>query len=95
VVASVLGIAAFTTGITLGVFFLGMYARRVGERAALAGFVAGLAAMTAIYFLTRLAWPWYALVGSAITFAAGWAASLAMPLNRGEGASESERPRRG
>jgi Na+/proline symporter len=78
VVASVLGIAAFTTGITLGVFFLGMFARRVGQRAALVGLVAGLAAMTAIYFGTRLAWPWYALTGSAITVAAGWAASFGL-----------------
>ena len=36
-------------------------------------------AMTAIYFATALAWPWYALVGSAITFATGWLASHAWP----------------
>jgi SSS family transporter len=79
VVAAVLGIAAFTTGIVLGVFFLGTLAPRVGERAALAGLVAGLAAMTAIYFTTPLAWPWYALVGSALTFAFGWSASWLWP----------------
>lgn len=76
VVASVLGIAAFTTGIVLGVFFLGIFLRRVGQRAALAGLVTGLLAMTAIYFATPLAWPWYALVGSTITFTVGAAASL-------------------
>lgn len=79
VVASVLGIAAFTTGIVLGVFFLGLWAPRVGQRAALAGLVTGLAAMTGIFFLTPLAWPWYALVGSLITVAAGLAASLRWP----------------
>lgn len=79
VVASVLGIAAFTTGIVLGVFFLGILAPRVGERAALAGLVGGLAAMTAIYFATPLAWTWYALVGSALTFGLGWAASYLWP----------------
>jgi len=79
VVASVLGIAAFTTGIVLGVFFLGIFTPRVGERAALAGLVGGLAAMTAIFFATPLAWPWYALVGSAITFALGLAASYLWP----------------
>jgi SSS family transporter len=79
VVASVLGIAAFTAGIVLGVFFLGMLAPRVGQRAALAGLLAGLAAMIAIYFATDLAWPWYALVGSTITFGSGWAASFAWP----------------
>lgn len=79
VVASVLGIAAFTTGIVLGVFFLGIFAPRVGQRAALAGLVAGLVTMSAIYFATALAWPWYALVGSVLTFACGSLASLVWP----------------
>ncbi len=79
VVESVLGIAAFTTGIVLGVFFLGILCTRVGERAALTGLVGGLAAMTAIYFATPLAWPWFALVGSALTFAIGWMASFLWP----------------
>jgi Na+/proline symporter len=68
-----LGIAAFTTGIVLGVFFLGMFTRRVGQRAALAGLVAGFAGMTWIYFGTSLAWPWYALAGSLMTGAVGLA----------------------
>ena len=76
VIEAVLGIAGFTSGIVLGVFFLGMFARRVGQRAAMTGLVAGFAGMTAIYFATDLAWPWYPLAGSAMTFAAGWAASL-------------------
>jgi len=79
VVASVLGIAAFTTGIVLGIFFLGSFAPRVGQRAALAALIVGLVAMTTIYFATPLAWPWYALVGSAITFGSGWLASWVFP----------------
>jgi SSS family transporter len=79
VVSSVLGIAAFTTGIVLGVFFLGIFAQRVGERAALAGLVVGLTAMSTIFFATSLAWPWFALVGSVLTFAAGWCASFIWP----------------
>jgi solute:Na+ symporter, SSS family len=79
IVSSVLGIAAFTTGIVLGVFFLGLFTRRVGQRAALAGFVFGLAAMTSIFFATSLAWPWYALVGSLLTVTAGLAASWVWP----------------
>ncbi len=79
VVSSVLGIAAFTTGIVLGVFFLGIFAQRVGQRAALAGLVIGLSCMSIIFFATDLAWPWFALVGSAITFAAGLGASLIWP----------------
>jgi SSS family transporter len=83
VVAAVLGIAAFTTGIVLGVFFLGTFTRRVGERAALAGLVVGLAFMTWVFFATSLAWPWYALVGSGVTFAVGLAASVAWPREAG------------
>jgi len=79
VVGAVLGIAGFTSGIVLGVFFLGLWADRVGERAALAGLVAGAVAMTAIFFATPLAWPWYALAGSAIVFATGLGASYAWP----------------
>ncbi len=79
IVSSVLGIAAFTTGIVLGVFFLGMFTRRVGQRAALAGLVFGFAGMTWIYFATPLAWPWYALVGSLLTAIGGLAASVVWP----------------
>ena len=79
VVSSVLGIAAFTTGIVLGVFFLGIFAPRVGEKAALVGLVVGLSCMSLIFFATPLAWPWFALVGSAITCAAGLGASLVWP----------------
>lgn len=79
VVGAVLGIAAFTTGLVLGLFFLGIFLERVGQRAALAAFVCGLAAMTAVYFATPLAWPWYALAGSAFTFAAGGLASHLWP----------------
>jgi SSS family transporter len=79
VVSSVLGIAAFTTGIVLGVFFLGIFTNRVGQKAALTGLVVGLAGMTWIFFATDLAWPWFALVGSAGTFAIGLAASYVWP----------------
>ena len=79
IVSSVLGIAAFTTGIVLGVFFLGMFTRRVGQQAALAGLVVGLAGMTWIFFATPLAWTWYALAGSLLTIVAGLAASYLLP----------------
>ena len=79
VVEAVLGIAGFTAGLVLGVFFLGMFVEGAGSRAALAGLVVGLALMTAVYFGTDLAWPWYPLVGSAVTFTVGWAVSRVVP----------------
>ncbi len=75
VVDSVLTIAGFTTGIILGVFLLGLVGRRIHERAALLGMVLGLATISAVAFGTRLAWPWYALVGSTSTFLFGLAAA--------------------
>jgi SSS family transporter len=71
--------AGFTTGITLGLFFLGLFADRVGQRAALTAFVLGLAGMTVVYFTTPLAWPWYSLFGSLGTFALGLLGSLVWP----------------
>jgi solute:Na+ symporter, SSS family len=79
VVNSVLAIAGFTTGLVLGLFFLGIFSQRVGQKAALVGLVVGLAGMSAVAFGTTLAWPWYSLVGSALTFAAGWLASFSWP----------------
>ena len=82
VISSVLAIQSFTTGIILGVFFLGIFSRRVTEPAALVGLVGGLAAMTAVSFGTNLAWPWFALVGSSATCAIGLAAQSFLGPNR-------------
>jgi Na+/proline symporter len=86
VVDSVLAIAGFTTGIILGVFFLGMLSRRATRHGALAGLVVGLAVMSAVAFGTTLAWPWYTIVGSSTTFLSGLGASLIWPVanQRGE-----------
>jgi SSS family transporter len=79
VVSNVLTIAGFTTGIILGVFFLGILTRRVGQKAALAGMSLGLVGMTAVAFATPLAWPWYAMTGSLGTLGLGLLASLVWP----------------
>jgi SSS family solute:Na+ symporter len=78
VVNAVLAIQGFTTGIILGVFFLGIFARRVDHRSALTGLVGGLAIMTYIKFGTPLAWPWFVLVGSSATFLIGIIASFVL-----------------
>ena len=82
VINSVLAIQSFTTGIILGVFFLGIFSRRVPEGAALVGLVGGLATMTFVSFGTDLAWPWFALVGSTATCAIGLAAESLLVLVR-------------
>lgn len=79
VVESVLTIAGFTTGITLGVFMLGLFAPHTSQRAALAAFALGLLTMTVVVFATSLAWPWYTMTGAGLTFAFGLAASRVWP----------------
>ena len=84
VVRAALTIAGVSAGLLLGVFTLGIGTRRVGATAALVGASCGLATLLAVQFLlpTRgviVAFPWYALIGSSTTFAAGLAASLIWP----------------
>ncbi len=79
VVESVLAIAGFTIGVVLGVFFLGVLTKRATQTSALIGLVVGIVTMAAIVFKTDLAWPWFAIVGSSITFATGYLAALVLP----------------
>ncbi|HSP90093.1 MAG TPA: hypothetical protein VLN08_04270, partial [Vicinamibacterales bacterium] len=75
VVDEVLGIASFTNGLILGVFLLGTFAPRVGQRAAFAGLLCGTAVMLAVKLLELASWQWYVLIGAVVTYAAGMAAS--------------------
>jgi len=76
VLESGLSIASVTLGLLLGVFLLGVLTRRVREWAAMAGVLAGLAAVLYVRFATPVAWTWWVLIGSTVTFAAGYAASF-------------------
>jgi SSS family transporter len=71
-----LSIASILYGSLLGVFLLGLLTRRVGELAAMAGMSAGLAMMLYIKFFTDIAWTWYVLIGTTVTFVIGYALSL-------------------
>lgn len=71
VVTEVLAIASFTNGVILGVFFLGIFTRRVGERGALAGTAAGTIVMLVVWLTGRVSWQWYTLIGSLSTLGAG------------------------
>ena len=71
-----LTIASITYGSLLGTFLLVIWNRRATARGAISGMIAGLIGMTAIHFCTSLAWTWYVLAGTAITFAVGSLASM-------------------
>ncbi len=85
IIDQVLAIAALTTGVLLGVFFLGTLTKRVDQTAALVGFAAGLGIDLFCKFglepLTgiTIAGPWYGLIGSVTTFATGLLTSLLRP----------------
>lgn len=70
-----LGIASILYGALLGVFLLGVLTRRVGERAAIAGMLAGLGVNLYLRFATPVAWTWYVLVGTVTTVVVGLAVS--------------------
>ena len=71
VLESGLSIASVTLGMLLGVFLLGVLTKRVGEKAAVAGVLAGLAAILYVKFQTRIAYTWWVMIGSMATFSVG------------------------
>ena len=71
-----LTIASIPFGALLGVFLLGVLTKRVGEMGAIAGVVAGLTAIVYVRFRTPIAFTWYVLIGTSVTFCVGLAASL-------------------
>jgi Na+/proline symporter len=75
IVESALSIASLTTGILLGIFFLAVLTRSVGERAALVALVGGLGTMVFVVFGTSVAFTWYAVIGASVTFVLGLVAS--------------------
>ncbi len=78
-----LTIASITYGGMLGVFLLGTWNRRANETGALIGFAVGIATMVAVRFETSLAFTWYVLAGTIVTFAVGSLASYATARHRG------------
>ncbi|HUP44583.1 MAG TPA: sodium:solute symporter [Thermoanaerobaculia bacterium] len=83
----VLAIASLINGPILGVFLLGWMRERASRAAAFSGMVAGLIVISFIAFGTRIAWPWYTLIGSMTTLLVG----LVIPTPSGREGEESGR----
>ena len=73
-----LSIASVAYGALLGVFLLGVLTKRATEHGAMAGMACGFALNVYLWLGTRLPFTWYVAVGSAATFAVGYAASKLM-----------------
>lgn len=82
VLESGLSIASVTLGILLGVFLLGVLTKRPGENAAIAGVLAGSAAMLTVKFATRIPFTWWVAIGASVTFAVGYVASFILSEER-------------
>lgn len=86
-----LSIASVLWGAMLGVFLLGTLSRRATERGAIAGMIAGVAVNLLLWIQPRalsfagvtfpkIAWTWWVLIGSMVTCAVGYSASLLFPV---------------
>jgi SSS family transporter len=71
-----LSIASIPSGVLLGVFLLGVLTRKPREGAAMVGAAAGLGAILYVWLATPVAFTWYVLIGTTVTFTIGLAASL-------------------
>jgi solute:Na+ symporter, SSS family len=71
-----LGIASILYGALLGVFLLGVLTKRVSERAAMAGMLAGFSVNMYVRFGTTIAWTWYVLIGTLVTAGVALIAAL-------------------
>ena len=69
-VNTALGVASLINGPILGVFLLSAM-QREGSTAAFAGMIAGIVAVTTVWLLNLVAWPWFAVIGSLTTLGVG------------------------
>ncbi len=92
-----LSIASVAYGSLLGVFLLGTLSRSATESGAIIGMLAGLAvnillwkqphawslALGSVHFVfPKIAWTWFVLIGSLLTFAVGWTMSRVLPRSQ-------------
>jgi SSS family transporter len=76
VVETALGIASYTYGGLLGIFLLGLFYKKAGQKDAIIGFIVALITMTILIRSINLAWPLYTLTGSLTTIAIGIISSI-------------------
>jgi len=68
-------VLSFAAGPVLGAFLLGVLTTRVGSAAMVMGMIAGLLAVTWLWWTNAAAWTWYSAAGVAVTTAVALATS--------------------
>jgi Na+/proline symporter len=76
VVEEGLAIASVAYGALLGVFLLGVLTKRATESGAMVGMASGFAVELYVALGTKVPWTWYVMIGSVVTFAVGYGASI-------------------
>jgi Na+/proline symporter len=71
-----LSVASLMNGPVLGVFLVGSFLPKVKETAALMAMIFSCLVMSYITFQTSIAWTWYVLIGSLLTFFTAWFLSI-------------------
>ncbi len=83
-----LSIASVAYGALLGVFLLGTLTKTATEAGAIIGMIGGLVVnillwkQPAFIPLPKVAWTWFVLIGSLLTFALGWVMSKLLPAKK-------------
>jgi solute:Na+ symporter, SSS family len=77
-----LSIASVAYGSLLGVFLLGVLTRRASENGAMLGMICGFAFNVYLWLFTGVAFTWYVVFGSVVTFVVGYGFSWFMPNTR-------------
>ncbi|MCD9188492.1 MAG: sodium:solute symporter [Pyrinomonadaceae bacterium] len=71
-----LSIASLINGPVLGVFLVGTFVKRANQTVALIAMASSISLMLYIYFGTKIAFPWYAVIGSLTTLFVAFIVSL-------------------
>lgn len=71
-----LSIASLINGPVLGVFLVGTFVKKANQTCALIAMLASISVMLYIYFGTKIAFPWYAVIGSLTTLIVAFLVSL-------------------
>ena len=82
--ALALSVASLINGPILGVFLVGTFLKKSKEIHALIGMIASIALMLYILLGTKIAWTWYALIGSMTTLVVAFIASLVIRSSENE-----------
>ena len=76
-----LQIASVAYGALLGAFLLGTLTRRANQNGAMFGMACGFGIELYLWQWTHVPWTWWVTIGTSVTFAVGWTASVFIPTS--------------